>query len=106
MSSTLPIKALPTDTVSIEGVPVTVRGLSRSEAMRFMTGFTAEAMPDQGVEARANAAEVYLIVKGVGASEAEATAWRDTTDMETVGAVVDLVVKLSALSDRKDADPK
>jgi hypothetical protein len=103
---TLPVKALPSETLDIEGQKVLVRGLSRTEAMHFTTGFTEEAMPGVLVEERANAAEVYLLVKGVGVTEAEAEEWRNTTDLETVGFIVEKVVELSALIDRKDADPK
>lgn len=103
---TLPTKPMPTRTIDIDGQALDVRGLSRTEAMHFTTGFTPDAMPDTLVGARADLAETYLVSKGTGVTEDEAAAWRDSTDSEAVGLVVDTVLELSALIKSGESDPK
>ena len=102
----LPIKALPTADVVIEGATVTVRGLSRAEAMKFTAGFTEEAMPGVPMAARADAAEVWLLVHGAGVDETEAVEWRNATDLTTVGLLVDKIVELSALGQIGGTSPQ
>lgn len=107
MTDLLPRKALPTGTVTIEGQVIEVRGLSRAEALHFTTGFTEGELED-----RVTRAEVFLLVKGVGVSEEEALAWRNETDADTSGPLIDKVIELSGLSkqqpgkDGKTPDPK
>lgn len=93
----LPIKALPTATVVVEGTNVDVRGLSRSEALKLSTNFTAATAED---------AEIFIVVCGTGVSEDEAREWLGSTDATTAGIVIDKIVELSGLSDTGKPDPK
>lgn len=103
----LPNLSLPTATVAVGGSPIEYRSLSRSEAMHFLTAFTVEAMPDSDVEARANAAEAWLIATACGASIAEANAFRDNATADDVRILVDAIINLSGLNPNEDdKDPK
>lgn len=107
MSNKLPIRALPTATVDIDGTAVEVRGLSRSEAMHFTTAFTPGEMPDVSLDDRAGRAEVYLLMKGVGVDEDEAIAWREQTEVDVSDLVIDKILELSGLTQKADGkDPQ
>lgn len=97
----LPIRPLPTDSIEVNGEPVEYRSLSRSEAMRVTTDFAGNA----------DGAEVFIIARGTGVSEADAIAWRDVTDMTEAGQLVDAILYLTGLAKRptdggRAADPK
>lgn len=93
--TTLPVVPLPTRTVEVGGVDVTFRALSRSEALKVTTEFRDD--PD--------GAEIYILALGVGVTEAEAKAWREVTDVEEAGKVIDGIVYLSGLADPKEDGP-
>lgn len=93
----LPVTKLPTDTVTVDGQSVEVRGLSRAEAYKLATGIFKDD-PDAG--------EVYILTCGTGASEDEVKAWRETTDMVTAGVVVDRILALSGMSGSDGKDPQ
>jgi len=88
----LPRVALPTKTLDVLGQEFTVRGLSRAEAMRLSTEF--EGNPD--------GAETFVVSCGSGVTAEEAAEWRNTTDITTVGQVVDAIIELSGLMPSKD----
>lgn len=96
----LPVVKLPRTTVMVGGEPVEVRGLSRAEAMR-LPHFRDD--PD--------AAETFLLARGVGISEDEALAWRNESPVDAVGVLVDAIIDLSGLgeevskSDGPGSDP-
>lgn len=102
--TTLPIKALPTDTVEIEGTEVPIRSLSRAEALHFSTAFAEGPLEERVAEA-----EVYLLVHGAGVDEEEARAWRQNTDTDTAGLLIDGILALSGMTPNrgeKTDDPK
>lgn len=94
--TTLPIKPLPRDTVTIEGTAVEVRGLSRSEALRLHIEYG---------EARADEAEDFILSCGAGVTMQEAHDWRNATDADTAGLLVDRIVGLSGMTE-DGKDPK
>ena len=98
---TLPIKALPTDSVEVNGEIVEFRSLSRTEALKVTTQFYGKA----------DAAEVFLLQCGVSCTEDEATAWLGATTHTEAGKLIDGIIFLSGLSRRGGAgkeapDPK
>lgn len=93
----LPVKALPTATVMVEGTPVEVRGLSRTEALKLSTQFTA---------ATADEAEVFVVQHGTGVTEDEAREWLGSTDVDTAGLIIDKIVELSGITTAGKPDPK
>lgn len=93
---TLPTKALPTSTVTIEGTAVEVRGLSRSEALKLSTQFTTDI----------DGAESFIVACGTGVTPEEAQEWRNTTDPETAGLIIDEVILLSGLSEQGGKTPQ
>lgn len=95
-STPLPIKPLPRASVEIEGQPVEVRGLSRSEALHLSTRFTQDT---------ADEAEVYILTCGTGVSADEARAFLSQTDATTAGLLIDKIIELSGIT-AGDADPK
>lgn len=95
MGQMLPPVALPTDTVSVAGVDIVVRGLSRAEATRI-----AQFNGDVG------AAETFVLACGVGISEEDANAWRDATPPDVAGLVVDRIIELSGLADTPEGATK
>jgi len=92
----LPKSNLPTRTLVVDGQEFEVRGLSRSEAMRLTTEF--ENAPDP--------AETFVVSCGAGVSIEEADEWRSTTDITTVGMVVDTIIELSGLLDKGGKTPQ
>lgn len=102
----LPSKSPDTREIEIEGQTFTVRGLTRSEALHFTTGYTPEAMPDVPLSDRGDLAETYLLAHGADVTEAEAMAWREATDYRTADTVLEAILELSGLMTKKDADKK
>lgn len=92
----LPVVALPKATVDVDGTPVEVRSLSRSEALKLNTQFSTETVDD---------AEIFVIVCGTGVSEEEAREWREQTDPTTAGLVIDKIIELSGITP-DGSDPK
>ena len=84
---TLPIKPLPTGTVTIEGTDVPIRALAYSEVM------TLSRLEDAD-----EAAERFMIVCGTGVTEAEAAAWVTSTDGPTVERLLAAISALSGLT--------
>lgn len=102
MSNPLPVVPLATAEVDVAGTTITVRRLSRSEALKLSTQFTKDT---------ADRAEAFMVACGVGVSEAEAAEWLGSVDVDTAGIVIDKIAELSGLSpnigkDGKPADPK
>lgn len=84
----LPVLPLPTSVVVVGGVEVPIRSLSRAEALRLRTF-------DGDVEQVEN----WILACGAGVSEEEAALWRNATDAEAAGVVVDAICELSGLVD-------
>lgn len=85
---TLPSKPLPTGSVSIAGTDVPIRALSRSEVLRVRT-----------FEGNEDDAEPYVISCATGVSVEEATAWLASIDVETGGALIEAIFRLTGLLD-------
>lgn len=92
----LPVRALPTSTVTIEGVAVEVRGLSRAEALKLTTQFADNV----------DGAETFIVSCGTGVSIEEAAEWRGATDVATAGLIIDEVIKLSGLTGEDGKSPQ
>lgn len=45
-----------------------------------------------------DSAETYILACGTGVTEAEAEAWRNSTDPETAGQLVDAIIYLTGLA--------
>lgn len=88
----LPIKPLPTGTVSIEGTDVPIRGLSRSEVIRL-----------QRFEGNEEDAEPFVVAAGAGITEDEARKWLGSVDVVTGGELVVGILRLTGLT---SADPQ
>lgn len=95
MGQMLPPVPLPTDTVSVAGTDIVVRGLSRAEATRIAK-FNGDV----------DAAESFVLARGVGISEDDAKAWRDATPPDVAGLVVDRIIELSGLTDHPEGATK
>jgi hypothetical protein len=92
MNELLPSVPLPTDSVEIAGVTVRFRSLSRAEALKLTTQFKDNT----------DGAEDFIIACGTGVSIEEASAWRQSVDTFTAGALIDGIIILTGLID----DPK
>lgn len=88
----LPIKPLPTGSVTIEGTDIPIRALSRSEVIRL-----------QSFEGNEDGAEPFVIAAGTGCTEEEARAFLASTDLVTGG---DLLVAIFRLTGLAAADPQ
>lgn len=84
---TLPIKPLPTGTVTIEGTDVPIRGLSRSEVLKLQT-----------FEGNEDEAEPFVVAAGTGVSIDEARQWLGSVDLVTGGLLIVGIFKLSGLT--------
>lgn len=98
----LPVVPLATAEVEVAGMTVTVRRLSRAEALKISTAFKPE---------NADEAEAFIVSCGVGVSLDEAREWLRSTDLDTAGVVIDKILELSNMlpnigKDGKPADPK
>lgn len=87
-------RPLATEDIEVLGEVVTVRALSRSEALHVNTAFSKET---------ADEAEVYILSKGASVSEDEARSWLQGADLEAGGLLIDAIVRLTGLGDE---DPK
>lgn len=83
---TLPVKPLATDTLALEGTDVDFRSLSRAEVVKLAD-----------MEEDTDAAEVFILSRSTGCTEAEAVTWRETTDAATVGTLLNAIAVLSGL---------
>jgi hypothetical protein len=92
----LPKKALPTTEVTLGSEVVTIRSLSRSEALRLTTSFKDNA----------DGAENFVLACGAGVSEEEAEEWRNSTDPTTAGLVIDEILKFTGLAGQEDKSPQ
>lgn len=84
----LPTIVLPSSSVELGGQSVEFRALSRSEAVR-LNDYRSD--PDEG--------ETFIIACATGVDMDAAREWRRTTDVASVGTLVDAIVELSGLSD-------
>lgn len=87
----LPTIPLPRQTVDVGGTPVEFRSLSRAEALKV----TSEYKHDGG----ADEAEIFVLSRGTGVTEAEAKRWRDETDPIEAGKVIDGILILSGIAE-------
>jgi hypothetical protein len=85
---TLPDVPLPRDTVQVDGVPVAVRGLSRSEVAR-LSSFAGDF----------DGAENWVLACGAEVSEDEAKAWRAAVPPDAAGLVIDRICELSGITE-------
>ena len=83
----LPNVPLPTDTVDINGESVPIKSLSRDAVLRLSN------MGDD-----AGGAEIMMLSLGTGVTEAEAKAWRETTDAPTADKLLQAIARLSGIS--------
>lgn len=97
MTNKLPVKAMPTATVDIDGTAIEVRGLSRAEALKLNTSYS---------EATADEAEVFVLSHGASVDEDEAREWLQTTDTTTAGLLIDKIIELSGIIDQNGKAPK
>lgn len=90
----LPVKPLATDIVSVAGESITIRSLSRAEALHMRTIVAADGD-----------AEAYVIAKATSETLEDAATWLDKVDNQTATDLVAAILKLSALVDRNDPNP-
>jgi hypothetical protein len=83
----LPIPALPSDTLEIEGMSVPYHSLSRSQALKV-----------HSFVGREDEAETYILSCGVDVSLEEAQAWRESVDVATAGKLIDAIIIISGLT--------
>lgn len=84
---TLPIKPLPTGTVTIEGTDVPIHGLSRADVMRL-----------RNFKGNEDEAEPFVIAAGTGVSEDEAREWLGSVDLITGGRLLEAIFALTGLT--------
>lgn len=84
----LPIRQLPReDFFFADGVTLSIRGLSRAEAIQ------TRSFGDDVIQI-----EVFCIASAAGTTEDEARAWHATTSQAEVEALVNAIIKLSGLN--------
>lgn len=88
----LPVVARRKKSVPVGDEFVEIRGLSRAEARYLTTAFK-----DGTETGDVDGAEVWMLVTVLGVTEAEATRWREETDADVVGLVIDGIIDLSGL---------
>jgi hypothetical protein len=98
----MPLPTIPLPAATVHGVEL--RGLSRTEAMHFTTGFTEEALPDVPLGDRGDRAEAWILARATGVTEAEAAEWRTVTPSAIVGEVVDRIILLSGLEEARPGE--
>lgn len=84
----LPKVALPTETLTIDGQEVPVRGLSRKEVLALSE---LKDTPEK--------ADVLAVAWGCGVTEDEAAEWLDSSPSNVTIQVVGKVMELSGLGD-------
>lgn len=89
----LPSIALFRQTINVGGTDVSVRALSRAEAMQL-----------SDYKDRLGEAEVFILMCGTGCTEEEAKEFRQNNSVETAGLLVDGILALSGIAG--DDDPK
>lgn len=90
--SPLPRIALPTETVDVMGEPVTVRALTRAEALRVRE---LNEAGDLG------AAELWILGCGTDTSEEEVADWYKSAPAGAADPIIDAVVRISALNEEE-----
>lgn len=88
----LPVVPLDTGTVEVGGQQVHIRSLSRAEVTE-LAGFGDDA----------GGAEVFVISRATGESEADAAEWRKTVSAKTADVLLKAVRDLSGLTPGKAA---
>ena len=88
----LPIKPLPTGSVTIEGTDVPIRALSFTETKAMVS-----------LNDDTDAADVLVLTAGTGATDDEARAWLAGTDAATVNDLLLAILRLSGLA---SSDPR
>lgn len=83
----LPIVPLATDTVTIGGTDVTIRAMSRAQALKL-----------NAYKGREDEAEILILAAGTGCTLEEAEAFRDGNDTATAGVLIDAILVLSGLA--------
>lgn len=92
----LPVVPLPTETVMVGGIAVTIRGLSRLEVVKLKTDY-------QGKE---DAAEVFLLACSLDIPQEEAEAWLKATPPHTAGDLIESIIYLSGLATKGGKSPQ
>lgn len=90
----LPISQLPTTEIEINGETIKIRALSRREAFKL-----AEFKDDP------DAGEAFILSCATGDSIEAANYFRDNSDTDTVGKLIDAVIDFSGLATKPEADP-
>ncbi len=83
----LPIGGLPTSALTIAGVEVEYRSLSRAEAIRL-----------QDFRSRPDDAERWILACGTGVTEDGAEAFRAGNTLAEAGRLIDAILELSGLT--------
>jgi hypothetical protein len=91
---TLPGSPIPTGVVTIAGTDVSVRGLSRTEALHM-----SEIGDIHG-------AEVYCLATGAGVTPEEAERWLGEVTNDVADLLTDKILRLSGLIGRDGKDPQ
>lgn len=91
----LPVVALATGSVDIDGTAVPIRSLSRDEV-----GVLATMAEDTA------AAEAFTIAKGTGVTEAAAQEWRKSVSAKTATTLLTAIAVLSGLRAGRDDSGK
>jgi hypothetical protein len=82
----LPVPALGTSSVDIDGTPVPFRSLSRDEVVSL-----SKYGDDTG------AAEVFMLSRACDITESEAADWRTKVNAETAGTLLAAIAALSGI---------
>lgn len=99
----LPVVDLPRTSLEVGGNVYEIRSLTRKESRHAQVAFHVADVGDLAdVEAKATAAEVYILACGLDVAVEVAEAWSAVTDSPTVEAVVEAIMVLSAL---KEGEP-
>jgi len=87
----LPKIALPSSSIELGGERVEFHSLSRSQALKL-----------HDYKGREDEAEDFMLACALDIEAEEAHAWRDSTDTETAGKLIDAIIELSGLTDPKE----
>lgn len=92
---TLPVVPLPTGTATLGGTTVAIKSLSRAAVLSLSS-----------LDDDAGAAEILMLTQGTGVTEDEARAWRESTDADTVGLLLEEIAVISGIrKPRKPDEP-